>query len=99
MTSHNGFIPMTADQLPPAPGVIMVCCPEGLNTKTARVIVLVQAENVLEKVKECAVSWATECTSGYLEYLVAQVSDPTSSADLLENATKQTPPGSVITKP
>lgn len=76
----------------------MVCCPEGLNAKTARVIALVQADNVREKVEARAVAWATECSAGYLEYFVAQASDSATRAALLENATRHTPPGSVIAK-
>jgi len=77
----------------------MVCCPEGKNAKSAKVIALVPAENVREKVIARSVAWATECSTGYLEYFVAQVSDPATGAALLENATSLMPPGTVIAKP
>ena len=82
------FFPTAAKDLPSSPGVIMVCCPHGLNAKTSKIISLLETENVRQLVESRAISWATECETGYLEYLVAMVNNPAERSALLEKTRK-----------
>ncbi len=85
---HGDFVPVAADKLPNTPSVLMVCCPQGCNAQVSRIIAVVPCLNVREEVGKRSLAWAAECTTGYLEYLVAEVVDP-EGVEAASNAAKQ----------
>lgn len=76
----------------------MVCCPHGLNAKTSDIIAVVSCANVKDEVLRRSLGWASNCSSGYLEYLVAEVSDPKDLTQLFGAATQRFPEGSTYSK-
>lgn len=96
--SHGDFVPVALDHLPSTPGVLMVCCPQGLNAKVSRILAVVPCENCREEAGTRSLVWATECTTGYLEYLVAEVTDPKNVEAAYLAASQRYPVGSTYSR-
>ena len=80
--SENDFKLFKPEQLPEAPGVVVVCCPHGPNATTYSEIALENTENVRLLAQKMAMFWARNCTH-YIEYLVAVRPDPESRRELI----------------
>jgi len=98
MQTQYEYLPVLADKLPPRPGILMVCCPLATDQKTSKILALVTCENVRDQAAKSSIGWASNCSSGFLEYLVAEISDPQLRVAELNAVTERNPVGSTISR-
>lgn len=64
----------------------------------SEILALVECENIREQARKSAMEWASNCSTGYLEYLVAEIVDPQVRAAELRAANARTPVGSTVSR-
>lgn len=82
--SKYEFKTFSPDNLPGAPGVLLVSCPIAQNSMEFTTIASEDTENVLALAQSRAISWASHCSTGYLDYRVFLESDPALRRVVLE---------------
>jgi hypothetical protein len=98
MQSQHEYLPVLADNLPSRPGILMVCCPLATDRTTSKILALVECENVRDQAANSSIGWASNCSTGFLEYLVAEISDPQVRVAELNAVAARNPVGSTVSR-
>lgn len=68
---RDSFVPCKYSELPDEAGLIMVCCPDELNSATSRIISITKTGSIRQLALDNVVRWKSLCSSVDLEYFVA----------------------------